>query len=149
VKKRHHVNLEATQAPPEMDPTESRVGRTMAAGMPGTVRLVERFGDALVVVRYRYDWTGLYRFTTVELLVETARVTRGPVLSRSFAVRLKKDEGELIRQSRALGARWNPGLLCWVMPGRAVQLLNLAKRVEWAQLGERLSLTQRFPRTRR
>lgn len=138
-----HTPLQPHWAAPAFDATTSTVGRTLAAGAPGTVRLKERFGPALITVRYRHDWTGLYRYTTVELLVDAVRVTRGNQLTRFFAVRLKRDESALIRKAKALGARWDPGLLCWLMRGHAVQALGLAHRVEWAQTGQRLKMTER------
>ena len=39
-------------------------------GQKGTKRLVEKFGDALLCVRYRYDANRGVRLKTVELVVE-------------------------------------------------------------------------------
>ena len=39
-------------------------------GQKGTKRLVEKFGDALLCVRYRYDESRGVRLKTVELVVE-------------------------------------------------------------------------------
>ena len=39
-------------------------------GQKGTKRLVERFGDALLCVRYRYDENRGVRLKTVEIVVE-------------------------------------------------------------------------------
>ena len=39
-------------------------------GQKGTKALVEKYGDALVCVRYRYDETSRTRLKTVELIVE-------------------------------------------------------------------------------
>jgi hypothetical protein len=43
---------------------------TLRPGQKGTKKLVTRFGDRLICVRYRYDTTRRKRFTTVELIVD-------------------------------------------------------------------------------
>jgi hypothetical protein len=45
---------------------------TLRPGQKGTKKLVSRFGDRLICVRYRYDATRRKRFTTVELIVDEA-----------------------------------------------------------------------------
>ena len=45
---------------------------TLRPGKKGTKKLVARFGDRLICVRYRYDARRRKRFTTVELIVEEA-----------------------------------------------------------------------------
>jgi hypothetical protein len=46
------------------------VSKTLLPRQPGTLRLLREHGDALVCVRYRHDTSGLYRYTTVELIVD-------------------------------------------------------------------------------
>jgi hypothetical protein len=43
---------------------------TLMPGANGTKKLVERYGNRLVCVRYRYDPQGRRRLTTVELIEE-------------------------------------------------------------------------------
>jgi hypothetical protein len=43
---------------------------TLRPGQRGTKKLVTRFGDRLICVRYRYDAARRKRFTTVELIVD-------------------------------------------------------------------------------
>jgi hypothetical protein len=43
---------------------------TLRPGQKGTKKLVTRFGDRLICVRYRYDTMRGKRFTTVELIVD-------------------------------------------------------------------------------
>ena len=45
---------------------------TLRPGQKGTKKLVARFGDRLICVRYRHDTTCRKRFTTVELIVDEA-----------------------------------------------------------------------------
>ena len=119
---------------PAMPPlNRARVGKAMKPGRPGTLKLQRRFGAPLLLVRYRYDWTGLYRYTTVELLVEVAPVTRGMAPDNLYAVRLGRSEHILKNAARKMGAVWDPGLHRWTLPGHAVQALGLIHRVELVQ----------------
>ena len=43
---------------------------TRRPGQKGTKKLVQKFGDRLIFVRYRYDTERRRRFTTVELIVD-------------------------------------------------------------------------------
>lgn len=132
---------------PAMPPlNQARVGKAMKPGRPGTLKLRRRFGAPLLLVRYRYDWTGLYRYTTVELLVEVAPVTRGRAPNNLYAVRLGRSEHILKNAARKMGAVWDAGLNCWTLPGHAVQALGLTHRVELVQttgLAERRHLRHR------
>lgn len=113
--------------------SRTRVGKAMTPGRPGTLKLQQRFGAPLLLVRYRYDWTGLYRYTTVELLMDMSPVTRGLRPQTLYVVRLGRYEQHLKSQARKMGAAWDAGLLRWTLPGHAVQALNLVHRVEWVQ----------------
>jgi hypothetical protein len=50
-------------------PLETRL--TLAPGQNGTRKLLARYGERLVRVRYRYDAARKVRHKTVELIVET------------------------------------------------------------------------------
>lgn len=112
----------------------TQVLKSLAPGQAGTVRLVQRFGPTLLQVRYRHDWTGLFRYTTVELLVEAAPVQRGRRLGALYAVRIGAHEKRLQATAKARGGRWHPDLRCWVLTGEAVQALRLSRRVEYVQV---------------
>ena len=45
---------------------------TLRPGMPGTKRLVARYGERLICVRYLYDEARNRRLKTVELVIEEA-----------------------------------------------------------------------------
>jgi hypothetical protein len=123
---------------PAMPPlARTRVGKSIPVGHPGTHKLAQRMGTSLLLVRYRYDWTGLYRYTTVELLVEALPVSRGHRLQDTFTVRLGKYEGTLKDAVRRHGGAWDPHLMAWTLPGRAVQALGLGDRVEMVQVVDR------------
>lgn len=112
----------------------TRVGRSMAAGGPGTVKLCQRYGEKLLLVRYRYDWTGLYRYTTVEIVVDAAPTLRGRAREARYAMHIRSNERTLLAAAKELGARWDPQLRRWTLPGHAVQTLDLIHRVELAEV---------------
>ena len=51
------------------------VTKTLEPDQPGAVRLTQKYGDALLCVRYRQDALGLVRYTTVELIVDEAQIS--------------------------------------------------------------------------
>jgi hypothetical protein len=54
------------------------VKTTLRPGQKGTKRLVEKYGERLLCVRYRYDTEASKRYTTVELLEEQADWSEAP-----------------------------------------------------------------------
>jgi hypothetical protein len=125
---------------------ETRVGKTLQPGQGGTIKLQRRFGESLLQVRYRYDWTGLFRYTTVELLVDVSPVTRAASLDTLFTLRLSPAESTLLQEAHRHGAEWHEDLLCWILPGRAIQALDLAHRAESTTQRHRLRRKHRMPR---
>jgi predicted aminopeptidase len=93
---------------------------TRKPGQPGTRKLVQRFGDRFVCVRYRYDTQNNRRHKTVELIVET--VPWRPSVRRArrrdeemVAVRIAYAETELRERAKRLGAIWRPRHRVWEM----------------------------------
>lgn len=127
----------AAHVPPMPPLSRTRVGKSLAIGRPGTIKLMQRLGPSLLLVRYRYDWTGLYRYTTVELLIDALPVTRGHRPQDTFVVRLGKYESALKAAVRQSGGRWDSQLMAWTLSGHAVQSLGLGHRVELVQVIDR------------
>lgn len=99
----------------------------MRPGQPGTKRLVERYGDRLVCVRYRYDAARGRRYKTVELVVdEQPWAPSGEVV---VGVRVRLDEPVLRRRVKAAGGMWNASARAWELPYGAVRALALEDRV--------------------
>ena len=87
---------------------QARVIKKLRPGQPGSKKLLRRFGDALVCVRYRQDGARAVRYTTVELIVEEApTATRPPRPPAMVLVRIDIEETALQRQAKAHGARWD------------------------------------------
>lgn len=106
-----------------------RVTKTLRPGQAGTVRLLQRYGQALVCVRYRRDASGLRRTTTVEIVVAEALVCSRRSQRALFDVKIGIAERSLQAQARARGGRWDPHKKLWRLTGIAIQQLGLIERV--------------------
>jgi len=101
----------------------STVIKKLAPGTPGTRRLLERYGTALVCVRYRAIETAdgdSRRQTTVELVVEER-----PSRSAEAWLRIAYDETELRRAIEQAGGSWDGERRLWRAPVRAIKRLGM------------------------
>jgi hypothetical protein len=105
-------------------------------GQNGTKKLLARFGERLVCVRYRYDESRALRFTTVELIVSQSAWNprkRTRALPRSALemvyVRIAYDDIALRAKMKTLGALWRPRQKLWELPWGAVQALGIEHRL--------------------
>jgi hypothetical protein len=115
---------------------ETRV--TLRPGDKGTKRMVERFGERLICVRYRYDSVRKMRYKTVELIVEEAPWNpRAEIASESppprppalVGVRVDFLETELRHTVKDAGGGWDPARKLWILPLRTARKLGLDDRV--------------------
>lgn len=110
-----------------------RILRTVRPGAPGTMGLLDEYGDKLVCVRYRYDEKEGRCYTTAEITVRTSPWTppkRGPKPDDLVWVKIEWGERELAGRVKAAGGRWNPERKRWELPwARAVEL-GVELRVE-------------------
>ncbi len=101
-------------------------------GQKGTRALVEKYGESLVCVRYRYDDASRTRIKTVELIVErkelssTRKIIKDNVL---VAVSIAYGEKELDRLAKKSGGRWDPDVKLWYVPQVNIQGTDLGKNV--------------------
>ena len=103
-----------------MEVTKKRV-----AGSPGTRRLVEKYGAALVCVRYRVDRHAGKRYKTVELIIDELPALRGSPGRRrgpdeanrrdsgDVLVRIDFAEMELRARIKAAGGQWISAQKLW------------------------------------
>jgi hypothetical protein len=77
-------------------------------GQKGTVRLQEKYGDALLCVRYRFDEQTGDNVTTVEIVVDR-RARKKPLFldAELIAVAVAYDEKALREKLKAAGGRWD------------------------------------------
>jgi hypothetical protein len=88
-------------------------------GQKGTKALSEKYGDALVCVRYRYDEASRTRIKTVELIVDKKELTPSRKKQQNIEdealvlVRIAYGERQLGKMARNSGGRWNPDDKLW------------------------------------
>jgi hypothetical protein len=88
--------------------SQTRAERDQAVG--------EKYGDALVCVRFRYDAKLRQRLKTVELILERAEWTPPPPKFTAdclVPLRIEGYETELRAKAKAAGGRWNPEKQLW------------------------------------
>ncbi len=108
---------------------------TLRPGQPGTKKLVRRYGDRLLRVRYLYDEKAERRLKTVELIVES--VPWRPASRRPrrrddeiVPVRIAYGEVDLRQRAKRLGAVWRPAQKIWEMRWLDAKRLGISERVE-------------------
>ena len=108
-----------------------RTTLTLVPGANGTKKLLARYGDRLVCVRYRYDGERGRRLKTVELIEEEAPwIASGAV----YCLKIAFEETSLREKLKMAGARWNREQRVWMTTGAVVRRLALQDRViGWAE----------------
>lgn len=85
-------------------------------GKKGTKRLVEKYGDDLLCVRFRYDAELRQRIKTIELIIERTDWTPPPPKFSSntiVALQIEAYDIKMREQAKASGGRWNPEKKLW------------------------------------
>ncbi len=119
--------------------------KTYKPGEHDTLKYQKRFGDRLVVVRYRRDSAKSKIYTTVELIVDERAETfdytehqpdqnrihhQPPNQFQSMvAVRINYQEIELRAQIKGSGARWDQQAKVWRMPHDKAIAHGLSDRI--------------------
>lgn len=102
-------------------------------GQRGTKKLLAKYGDKLVCVRYRYDEQTKKRYKTVELIEDVVdwEPPKANVIADQTIVEIQIDwsEGELREQVKSAGGHWNPERKVWRLPCGEVAALGLEKRI--------------------
>ena len=107
---------------------------TLRPGQAGTKKLLDRYGERLVCVRYLYDRDRGRRLKTVELVIAEApwkpkarRLRRGE--DDIVCVRIAWHEADLRQRAKNLGAVWRPAQKIWEMKWGDVKRMRLTDRV--------------------
>ena len=118
-----------------------RIGKTLKPGRPGTARWVERYGDRLVAMRYRYDPARSMRYTTVELVVDSCPWRSGTgfastdgdrdLVPETVFVRVSYLEPDLRARVKAAGGRWDPTRKAWEIRFAEVARLHIRDRIQF------------------
>jgi hypothetical protein len=109
-----------------------KIRRILQPGQPGTKKLLERYGDNLVCVRYRYDNEKMMMFKTIEIIVdtkpwqvETKKISKNKIMS----IRIAIDEIELRMRVKVAGGKWDPKRQVWQLAYEKVTELGLSDRI--------------------
>ena len=107
-----------------------RIGQTLRPGQRGTKRLSAQYGEQLICVRYRYDAQAKCRYTTVELIVDTAPWNPPPPSPDTIvALRVVWGEREIALRIKAAGGQWNGEHRVWEIAYKHAEALNLLDRI--------------------
>ena len=98
-------------------------------GQNGTKQEVEKYGENLVCIRYRYDTERCKRYKTVELIIEETDWQPDPKPDELVGIRIAYEELELRQKIKEAGGRWNPEQRLWEMRFQDVVNLGLRKRL--------------------
>ena len=101
-------------------------------GQKGTKALVEKYGDALVCVRYRYDEASRTRIKTVELIVEKIELPhlpQSPLEEVLVPVQIAYNEIALKNMVKKLGGTWDPDVRLWFISLRKIKGTDLEKHI--------------------
>jgi hypothetical protein len=85
-------------------------------GQKGTKALVEKYGNDLVCVRYRYDDASRTRIKTVELIVEKKKLSsrQQKIADEALvAVQIAYGAKELGKMARSAGGNWDADVKLW------------------------------------
>lgn len=87
-------------------------------GQNGTKRLLEKYGESLLCVRYRFDEKRGVRLKTVEIVVEEKPSKPGFRYRDEDMVSVIAafTEKALREKLKSIGARWNPEVKLWRVP---------------------------------
>ncbi len=105
---------------------------TLKPGQPGTKQLVDKYGDRLVCVRYRYDAARQKRYKTAEIIVEESSwipPDAEPAGDALVELVIGKTEGALQQRVREAGGRWNGVRGVWELRYADVVALGLTGRL--------------------
>ena len=106
--------------------------RVIRTGKAGTKRLQKLYGDQLICVRYKYDYTRNRKYKTIELIVEDkewAPKDNDPYLKKVRKFKLYFNEVNLRQKVIACGGIWNNTGKYWELDLRNIIKLNLEKRI--------------------
>lgn len=104
-------------------------------GQKGTKALVEKYGDAFVCVRYRYDEASLTRIKTVELIVEKKELPPAQKKQQNLAdetlvsLRIEYGEKQLGKMARSAGVTWDPDVKLWYIRYGKIKGTELEKHI--------------------
>jgi hypothetical protein len=105
---------------------------TLKPGQRGSKQLSDKYGDALLCIRYRYDEKTGKRFKTVELIVEQTEWSPPPLRyapDMLVPLRIEASNMSLRAKVKAAGGKWFPEKLLWYVKYGAIVGSILEKHI--------------------
>ena len=105
-----------------------RTSKKLLPGRPGTIKMLHKYGEKLVCVRYKYDEQTQMRFKTVELIEEKSEWNKDSnriPANKMMKLKIKYGKVDLGLAVRSLGGRWNKVKKYWELPYKDVLTLGL------------------------
>lgn len=107
------------------DLSDTRIIKKLQPDQAGAKKLSQRYGQALICVRYRVDRDQGKRYTTVELLVEQSPLADKPKASSHVHLRIAHTNKVQRQVLISSGAEWNSQAKTWRLPRAAAAHLKL------------------------
>jgi hypothetical protein len=104
----------------------------MQPGKPGTKKLVERYGDNLICVRYRYDDQNKMMHKTIEIIIESKPFkvcNKKTHKYKNMNIRIGYNEVDLRSRIKTCGGRWDPQKKLWNLSYKKIKELDLLERI--------------------
>ena len=108
------------------------IKKIMQPGQPGTKKLLERYGDNLICVRYRYDDQKRMMYKTIEIIIESKpwqdnkkKISE----NKSMDIRIDYNEVELRSRIKENGGWWDAQRKVWQLPYDKIKKLDLLERI--------------------
>jgi hypothetical protein len=111
---------------------KQKVKRIVQPGQPGTKKLVKRYEDNLLCVRYRYDEQKLMMYKTTEIIIEDKPWQENPekiLKNKIMNLRIDYNEVELRNRIKACGGKWNYQRKVLQLSYEKVKELDLLDRI--------------------
>ena len=106
-----------------------RIKLVLKPGQAGTKKMVAKYGDRLICVRYRYDDINKKRYKTVELIEDETDWVKIPAADAIVVVEIIWGEIDLARHVKRAGGKWNPDHKGLELPYSQVVSLGLEDRI--------------------
>ncbi|OGU62850.1 MAG: hypothetical protein A2V66_07355 [Ignavibacteria bacterium RBG_13_36_8] len=107
------------------------VKKKINAGEPGSKKYLDKYGDILISIRYRYCEQKRLRLTTVELIEEKTILdgTKRIPDNKNVRLRINYNEYELREKIKQAGAKWNKNEKYWETDYGTARKLKLEERI--------------------
>jgi hypothetical protein len=109
-----------------------RTGKILKPNQPGTKKWVEKYGESLVCVRYRYDEQNKRKLKTVELIVEESKWEKRMDIipsNKMMPLKINFEETGIRSLVKSAGGKWNSNKKVWELSQGQIISLGLEKRI--------------------